>query len=102
MPSNAYMNIILNTEVFRGSTKSNSKRKIIEKFTFTMNDERFFKVANEEKYLIKNISKRSMNIDRCYFKASFKDIIFMQNILNQILSERKYIEFLNKKTGKYQ
>lgn len=41
-----------------------------------------------------------MNIDRGHLKVSFKDIILMQIILQQIGEERKYIDYLNKKTGK--
>lgn len=43
-----------------------------------------------------------MNIDRGLLKVSFKDIILMQMILQQIGEQRKYIDYLNKKTGKIQ
>lgn len=43
-----------------------------------------------------------MNIDRGFLKISFKDVILMQKILNQIIAERKYINYLNEKTGKAQ
>jgi hypothetical protein len=43
-----------------------------------------------------------MSIDRWLMKVSFKDIILMMNILKQIGEERKYLTFLNEKTGKGQ
>jgi len=43
-----------------------------------------------------------MNIDRGFLKLSFKDIILMKTILAQMGEERKYISYLNEKTGKTQ
>lgn len=43
-----------------------------------------------------------MSIDHWLLKVSFKDLILMMKILNQIAEERKYITYLNQKTGKDQ
>ena len=96
------MNVILNTEIYRAWVKAPSKRKIIEKFTFTMEDKRHLRVADIKNCTIKTIAKRTMNIDRGFFKISFKDIMLMNKILQQIGEERKYISYLNEKTGKLQ
>lgn len=89
------MSVILNTEIFRAWTTSAAKRKIIEKFTFTYEDKRFLRVADEHNSTIKTSAKRSMSIDRWSMKVSFKDIIIMMKILDQISEERKYLTFLN-------
>jgi hypothetical protein len=84
MPAVASMNVILNTEIYRAWVKSPSKRKIIEKFTFTMEDRRHLRVADINNCTIRTIAKRTMNIDKGYLKISFKDILLMQKILQQI------------------
>lgn len=67
-----------------------------------MEDKRHLRVADINNCTIKTIAKRTMNIDRGFFKISFKDIMLMNKILQQIGEERKYINYLNEKTGKLQ
>ena len=88
------MSAIFNTEVYRAWTTSAPKRKIVEKFTFTFEDRRFLKVADEDQCLIKTTAKRMMSIDHWLVKVSFKDIILMMSILSQVAEERKYIDYL--------
>lgn len=102
MPAVGSMNVILNIEIYRGWVKSPAKRKIIEKFTFTMEEKRHLRVADINNSTIRTIAKRTMNIDKGYLKISFKDILLMQKILQQIAQERTYISYLNQKTGKIQ
>lgn len=84
MPPVASMNVVLNTQIYRAWVKSPSKRKIIEKFTFMMEDKRHLRVADINKCTIKTIAKRTMNFDKGFLKISFKDIMLMQKILQQI------------------
>ena len=76
------------------------KRKIIEKFTLTLEQKSHLRVADEEKGVLKTIAKRTFNIDKGFIKISFKDVILMQSILGQIGQERQYIEWLSRKTGR--
>ena len=94
------MSAIINTEIHRSWTTSEAKRKIIDKFTFTYEDKRYLKVADEVECIIKTSAKRGISIDHWLVKVSFKDIILMLKILSQISEERKYILYLNEKTGK--
>lgn len=96
------MSLIVNTEIYRAWVLGKSKRKIVEKFTYTMEDKRYLRVADEKKCTLKTISKRAMNVDRGFLKLSFKDIILLRKILAQISNERAYINFLNAKTGRLQ
>jgi hypothetical protein len=96
------MNVILNTEIHRGWARSPARRKLMEKFTYTMEEKKHLRVADMNAGIIRSIAKRSMNIDRAHLKLSFKDIILMQRILGHIGEERKYITYLNEKTGKLQ
>ena len=95
------MSAILNTEIYRAWTTSAAKRKIVEKFTFTFEDRRFLKVADEDQCIIKTSARRTMSIDHWLVKVSFKDIILMMTILSQVAEERKYISYLYEKTGKH-
>ena len=83
------MNVILNTEIYRAWVHGAAKRKVIDKFTLTMEDKRYLKIADEKQCIIRTVAKRSFNIDRWLLKLSFKDIIFIQNILKQIGIERQ-------------
>ena len=57
-------------------------------------------MADEDQCIIKTSARRGMSIDRWLVKVSFKDIILAMKILNQVSEERKYISYLNDKTGK--
>jgi hypothetical protein len=96
----AFMSVILNTEIYRGWARSTGQRKVMEKFTFTMEDRRQLRVADVSASTIRTIAKRTMNIDRAQLKLSFKDILLLQRILQQTAHERQYIAYLNQKTGK--
>ena len=80
----ASMNVILNTEIYRGWARSPAKRKLIEKFTYTMEDKRHLRVADLNTATIRTIAKRTMNIDRAHLKLSSKDILLLQRILQHI------------------
>ncbi len=47
MPDISNMTVILNTELYHCLAKSETKRKVIEKFTFNLIEKRYFKVADE-------------------------------------------------------
>lgn len=96
------MSVILNTEIYRAWTSSAAKRKILQKFTYTYEDKRYLRIADQSQCIIKTSAKRTMSIDHWLLKVSFKDLILMMKILNQIGEERKYIDYLNQKTGKNQ
>jgi hypothetical protein len=49
-----------------------------------MEDKRHLRVADINKCTIKTIAKRTMNFDKGFLKISFKDIMLMQKILQQI------------------
>jgi hypothetical protein len=84
MPDVSNMTLILNTELYHCLAKSETKRKVIEKFSFNLIERRYLKVADEVNCIIKSIGKRALNIDKGFLKISFTDVIFMKNILSQI------------------
>ena len=60
------------------------KRQVIEKITLNMIEKKHYKVASEEKFTIKPMSQRKMNLDRGLFKISFTDVMLMNEILASI------------------
>lgn len=72
------------------------KRQVIEKMTLNMIEKKYYKVANEANFTIKSMVNRKLNLDRGLFKISFTDVILMNEIMETIGSDRKYIEFVKK------
>jgi len=50
----------------------------MEKFTLSMTEKRFIKVANLEEKVFKNAITRTFNFDKCYFKVSVMDLLLMK------------------------
>jgi hypothetical protein len=100
LPEISYMTIILNTEIYHclASANTSTKRQVVERMTFNMEEKRFNKVANEELSKIKIMTHRKLNLEKGVFKFTFTDILLMRDILDQIFTEREYIGLLRSLT----
>lgn len=101
LPEISYQTILLNTEVENclRAPETNTvfmKRQVIEKMTLNMIEKKYYKVANEANFTIKSMVNRKLNLDRGLFKISFTDVILMNEIMETIGSDRKYIEFVKR------
>ena len=94
MGENSSQSLLLNIEVFEVSEKKRG-RKIGEKFTFNLSEQRFFKLGNEELCLLKSMGNRKLVLDRCVWKLSFPDIDLLKKITHKIQIQHRYVQFFN-------